>query len=104
MAKYTALVLLPKLANVEVVCAPFSHLLTRAYTVTVGAKNAPPKPRKSPLSAYQIFVKEKAMSNTNDNENPADRFKRVAAEWKDMTEADKSIYHERYILKHSFVF
>ena len=90
-----ALVSAVKVVGLDVKYAPLVHLLRRTYTVTVGAKNAPPKPRKTPLSAYQIFLKEKAVSNDYSDENPVDRFKRVAAEWKDLTEEDKSVYQER---------
>ena len=102
MAKYANLVSALRSVRLDVKYAPVVQSVRN--TVTVGAKNAPPKPRKSPLSAYQIFVKEKVKNTDYDNENPVDRFKRVAAEWKELNEQDKGIYQERYLMKcHFFI-
>lgn len=94
MSNCRGLVYLARRAIFDANLAPLVCQVRTAHTVTVGSKNAPPKPRKSPLSAYQLFVKEKIASKDEEG-SPADKFKRVAAEWNDMAEEDKNVYRSR---------
>ena len=97
MSKFIGLVSFAKSTKIAY-NASLLQLVRSAHTVTVGSKNAPPKPRRTPLSAYQLFVKEKALNKEYGEESPVDRFRKVAAEWRDLPEQDKNVYRERYSL------
>lgn len=95
MLKFIGLASIVKQAKVDLDYVPLAHLIRTAHTITVGSRNAPPKPRKTPLNAYQLFVKEK-MADRSDEKNAIDKFRNTAAEWKNMTDEDKNVYRERY--------
>ena len=68
--------------------------------ITVGQKIAPEKPKKAPPTGYQLFMKERTLGKQQgeNQENPRDRFKRLAAEWNDLSEERKDIYRARYAI------
>eukprot|EP00794_Sanderia_malayensis_P020054 gene20054-22021_t len=59
------------------------------------ASETPTKPRKAPLSAYQIFMKER-LSNKSPVSGPqTDMLRKAAVEWQSLSEDEKSPYYER---------
>ena len=59
-------------------------------------KDPPLKPRKVPLSAYQLFLKERVEEmKTESNQKPVEMFRKAAGEWQNLKEQEKDRYRDR---------
>ena len=61
-----------------------------------GKNDSPSKPRKTPLSAYQLFVKERVEEmKTESDQKPVEMFRKAASEWQNLKEQEKDRYRDR---------
>ncbi len=61
-----------------------------------GKSDAPTKPRKAPLTAYQIFVKDRFSKQKTSDIPRTDALRKVAVEWQSLTEEEKGPFYDKY--------
>ena len=77
--------------------ACLKRALSTSYVAGLfGKKDPPSKPRKTPLSAYQLFVKERVEEmKTEADQKPVEMFRKAASEWQNLKEQEKDRYRDR---------
>eukprot|EP00112_Aurelia_sp_Birch-Aquarium-sp1_P023968 Seg7355.2 transcript_id=Seg7355.2/GoldUCD/mRNA.D3Y31 product="hypothetical protein" protein_id=Seg7355.2/GoldUCD/D3Y31 len=81
-----------KIAN----AACLKRAFMSSYVGGFGKKEYLSKPRKAPLSAYQLFLKERVEEmKTGSDQKPVEMFRKVAGEWQNLKEQEKDLYRDR---------